>query len=121
MTECDECDNGELRRICELCENNEIKQSIEKLIEQRNTAWAELREIRDTISADREEATADEVRRVIVQHDIVQARLRERVEDLRADLRQARHDCVLGLPKLAIEDIDEALFATEPSDDTDTG
>ncbi len=42
---------------------------LEKLEDQRNTAWQELREIRLAINADESESTADEVRRVVAQRD----------------------------------------------------
>jgi hypothetical protein len=42
---------------------------------QRDTAWAELREIREAIPANTEESTADEVRRVVAQCDKLLASL----------------------------------------------
>ena len=42
---------------------------LEKLEDQRNTAWKELRDIRLAINADESESTADEVRRVVAQRD----------------------------------------------------
>jgi hypothetical protein len=38
-------------------------------LDARDTAWAELREIRDAINANAEKSTADEVRRVVAQRD----------------------------------------------------
>lgn len=46
------------------------EQMTERLLDseaQRNTAWSELREIREAIHADENEATSDEVRRVVAE------------------------------------------------------
>lgn len=55
-----------------------INRMIEKELEltaQRKTAWQELHEIRESIQANQEESTADEVRRVIAQRDKLAATL----------------------------------------------
>lgn len=43
-----------------------------KVKAERDTAWAELKEIREAIQANPEESTADEVRRVIAQKTPIQ-------------------------------------------------
>lgn len=48
---------------------SDVIKAIDKIKAERDNAWAELREIRWDINANREESTADEVRRVVAERD----------------------------------------------------
>jgi len=66
-------DEANARRIVacvnELAGVQEVTGYVHVIEEQRDTAWSELREIRAAIAANSEEATVDEVRRVVAQRD----------------------------------------------------
>lgn len=47
----------------------DVVKAIDAIKAQRDNAWQELREIREAISANPEESTADEVRRVVAERD----------------------------------------------------
>jgi hypothetical protein len=51
--------------------------TVNDALDARDTAWAELREIREAIAANPEESTADEVRRVVSQRDKLLAALED--------------------------------------------
>jgi len=73
------------------------------LLQQRDTAWQELREIRQQINANPEEATTDEAARVVAQRDKLLAALTEIAE---LDILKYHH--AYAIAKGAIEEI-EAL------------
>ncbi len=52
-----------------------VVEAIEAIKAERDTAWRELREIREAISANPEESTADEVRRVVAERDALAAQV----------------------------------------------
>jgi hypothetical protein len=69
-----------------------VVEAIETIKAERDTAWCELREIREAISANPEESTADEVRRVVAERDALAAQ----VEALRID-EEAIEGCLAWL------------------------
>ena len=52
-----------------------VVEAIDTIKAERDTAWRELREIREAISANPEESTADEVRRFVVERDALAAQV----------------------------------------------
>ena len=77
-----------------------FRDDCKKLKQQRDTAWSELREIREAIKANHEESTADEVRRVVTQRD----KLLSAAKNLR-DVK-GRHNSEIAMKRL-IEAINE--------------
>lgn len=88
----------------------EIVQRAEASEAERDTAWAELREIRRLIDADKDEATSDEVQRVVHQRDDLRQKL-EQAQKLIEELYNAwgdaplmvaeRHDRIDAMTKAA--------------------
>ncbi len=73
-----------------LVDNNQL----EVLKSERDTAWQELREIREAIGANPEESTADEVRRVIAQKKQLIKMVDKARDDYIEDHFDGENDCV---------------------------
>lgn len=77
-------DDTERQRDALKVERDQVRRDYGVVLDERNNAWRELERVRSAVQADEEESTYDEVRRVVSERDLVNAKLERTRRDIDA-------------------------------------